>query len=184
MSEEEKKEKLQEQLESLINQVSSFNIKSNKRNIGFVFNTYTLLHFNDEDHPERPSRLMSIYSHLEKKGLLKRLEALKCPKIDPKDLESVHTKEHIDYVLETSKQRQGQEASLSVGNDVYVNEYSGDAALISAGGTVEGLKALAGENPTCQGVFAAVRPPGHHACSNQAAGFCFFNNVAVAARYA
>ena len=56
------------------------------------------------------------------------------------------------------------------------------AALISAGSTVEAVRAVC--NNTVDQSFAIVRPPGHHAHGSAAGGFCFFNNVAVAARVA
>jgi len=56
------------------------------------------------------------------------------------------------------------------------------SALVSAGSTVEAVRAVCSD--TVDQSFAIVRPPGHHAHSNAAGGFCFFNNVAVAARTA
>jgi len=53
---------------------------------------------------------------------------------------------------------------------------------LAAGGTIEGVRAVA--NGDVDSAFCIVRPPGHHAACSNIAGFCFFNNVAVAARYA
>jgi histone deacetylase 6 len=60
------------------------------------------------------------------------------------------------------------------------------AAFLSAGGAVEAIRALCDPNQVTpvDSVFAIVRPPGHHAHCSSNAGFCFFNNVAVAARVA
>ncbi|HSR10421.1 MAG TPA: histone deacetylase, partial [Thermodesulfobacteriota bacterium] len=66
--------------------------------------------------------------------------------------------------------------------DTYACSRSYDAARLAAGGTLAAVdKVVAGEAPNA---FAMIRPPGHHAESNRAMGFCLFNNVAVAACYA
>jgi acetoin utilization deacetylase AcuC-like enzyme len=66
--------------------------------------------------------------------------------------------------------------------DTSINVHTWDAALRAAGAALAATDAvMAGE---LNNAFCSVRPPGHHACRDQAMGFCFFNNVAVAARYA
>jgi acetoin utilization deacetylase AcuC-like enzyme len=66
--------------------------------------------------------------------------------------------------------------------DTSLNIHTWDAALRSAGAAIAATDAvIAGE---LENAFCAVRPPGHHACRDKAMGFCFFNNVAVAAKYA
>jgi acetoin utilization deacetylase AcuC-like enzyme len=63
-----------------------------------------------------------------------------------------------------------------------INAHTWDAALLSAGAAIEATDAvLAGE---LENAFCAIRPPGHHACRDKAMGFCFFNNVAIAAKHA
>jgi len=64
-----------------------------------------------------------------------------------------------------------------------MNKYTDQAAAISAGSTVEAVAAVCSQMMV-DNAFAIVRPPGHHAHSNQVAGFCFYNNVGVAARVA
>jgi acetoin utilization deacetylase AcuC-like enzyme len=66
--------------------------------------------------------------------------------------------------------------------DTSLNAFTWDAALRAAGAALEATDAvMAGE---LENAFCAVRPPGHHACRSKAMGFCFFNNVAIAAKYA
>ena len=66
--------------------------------------------------------------------------------------------------------------------DTVISMQSFDAALFAAGGAIAGVDAvMQGE---AKNAFVAVRPPGHHATTENAMGFCLFNNVAVAARHA
>ena len=70
----------------------------------------------------------------------------------------------------------------SLDPDTMINAHTWDAALLSAGAAIEATDAvLAGE---LENAFCAIRPPGHHACRDKAMGFCFFNNVAIAAKHA
>jgi acetoin utilization deacetylase AcuC-like enzyme len=66
--------------------------------------------------------------------------------------------------------------------DTSINVHTWKAALRAAGAALAATDAvMAGE---LENAFCAVRPPGHHACRDKAMGFCFFNNVAMAAKYA
>ena len=65
---------------------------------------------------------------------------------------------------------------------MYENRFTSQAAILSAGGTLEAMRAVC--SGSYDSSFALVRPPGHHAHCGKANGFCFFNNVAVAAKCA
>lgn len=65
--------------------------------------------------------------------------------------------------------------------DVYANRYTYECALMAAGASIEACNSIFLKN-SCDSVFAAVRPPGHHAQSDKIQGFCVFNNAAIAAR--
>jgi acetoin utilization deacetylase AcuC-like enzyme len=90
----------------------------------------------------------------------------------------VHDEDYIEYV-------RGGYASgiriLDIG-DTVISEKSAEAALYAAGACMMGIDLLKDES--ANRVFCAVRPPGHHAERDQARGFCLFNNIAIAARYA
>ena len=76
----------------------------------------------------------------------------------------------------------GGPSHAQVDPDTSLNVYTWDAALRSAGAAIDATDAvISGE---LSNAFCAVRPPGHHACRDKAMGFCFFNNVAIAAKYA
>lgn len=66
------------------------------------------------------------------------------------------------------------------GNSIYYNRLSFSAALLSAGGAIETCLAVARRQ--VRNAIAVIRPPGHHAECDQSMGFCFFNNVSIAAK--
>ena len=166
-----------------------------KRRVGFAYDNFMLLHENHKrPHPERPARLMSIYTYLENTKLLNKLIPVKCSFADLKYIERVHSKYMIEQVeksrydkhklrdegIQVLKEHGKQVNYLEY--DVYTNRWTYECALMAVGGTLEACDAIF-KRKECDSVFAAVRPPGHHAEESKVQGFCLFNNVAVAARY-
>jgi len=138
-------------------------------------------------HPECPDRLDAIEDRLLISGVGDALERLQAPPAPLADLELAHGKMHIAALRGLSD---GLKDDLKAGGpryaaldpDTSLNAHTWDAALRAAGAALAATDAvLAGE---LANAFCAVRPPGHHACRDKAMGFCFFNNVAVAAKYA
>ena len=66
--------------------------------------------------------------------------------------------------------------------DVYVSRYTYECALMAAGACIEACDAIF-KKQICNSVYAAVRPPGHHAEESKVQGFCLLNNTAIATRY-
>lgn len=135
-------------------------------------------------HPERPDRIRAVMARLAQQGLLDRVQRVDCREASIPELEACHTPE-----LVAGLQAASQEASKATDGlptyftpDTYVNAHTYQCARLSAGGCVQVTSAVARREARC-GV-AVVRPPGHHAESNTAMGFCFFNNAAIAARAA
>ncbi len=133
-------------------------------------------------HPECPERLAAIGDHLLATGLDQALLHRDVPAASPEQLARAHSAGYVAELLDRLQalRRDGGRAALDP--DTSANRHTLDAALRAAGAAVAATDAvLAGESDTA---FCAVRPPGHHATRDAAMGFCFFNNVAVAALHA
>ena len=138
-------------------------------------------------HPECPQRLDAIEDRLLISGVGDALERREAPFAALGDIELAHTREHVDTLRGMSERLRdeieaGGPTHAQVDPDTSLNASTWDAALRAAGAALAATDAvIAGE---MENAFCAVRPPGHHACHDRAMGFCFFNNVAIAAKYA
>ena len=145
---------------------------------GIVYDPVFLKHDPGSTHPESAYRLKVILDEIENNEELKSLVKFYPP--DTATQEEVlwnHSKELYEEVEKT----QGKPYTR-FDPDTTANEYTFEAALKAVGAQKTGLKLLLEEE--FDGVFCLVRPPGHHAEYDRAMGFCFFNNVAIAAHYA
>ena len=127
-------------------------------------------------HPERPERLDAVRRGLREAGLEGELQLLPPRPSTTPELLRVHTEEHVTRVAAT----RGRTTRFDP--DTQASPRSYEAALLAAGAVVDAVdRVLAGD---LDRAFCAVRPPGHHAESDRAMGFCLFNNAAVAAAQA
>jgi len=143
---------------------------------GYVYDSLFLEH-DLPGHPENHRRLERVLRVLEQYHLLERLVPIPAVPLSQERLERVHSADYIARVGRICQQGGGH-----LDMDTYVRPGSYDAALLAAGGLVEATRAvLDGE---VDNAFGLLRPPGHHAVRTRGMGFCLFNNVAIAARYA
>ena len=138
-------------------------------------------------HPECPERLDAIEDRLLVTGLGDALERFEAPEAALADIELAHDRMYV-AALRGMSDRLNEELMAGGPNyaqldtDTSINAHTWKAALRAAGAALAATDAvMAGE---LENAFCAVRPPGHHATRSKAMGFCFFNNVAVAAKYA
>jgi acetoin utilization deacetylase AcuC-like enzyme len=138
-------------------------------------------------HPECPQRLDAIEDRLLITGLDHALTRKEAAPASLADIELAHGRMYVaslrglsDALIEDMQA--GGPSYSALDPDTSINAHTWKAALRSAGAALEATDAvLAGE---LENAFCATRPPGHHACHDKAMGFCFFNNVAIAAKYA
>ncbi|MCW8915194.1 MAG: histone deacetylase family protein [Magnetovibrio sp.] len=131
-------------------------------------------HETGDEHPEHPLRHRTIETILENERFSDLVRAI-AHKADRKQLERVHTPQHVDHIFNSVP----KSGITYLDADTVVSSGSVDAALYGAGAACEAVDDVM--NGAARNAFCAIRPPGHHAEPNQAMGFCLFNNAAIAA---
>ena len=146
-------------------------------NTGLIYDPRYLEHDMGAGHPESPHRLRAIMQRLEQSGLASALTRIEPRKAEDEWVALVHQPRYLEFL----NQQAPTHGRLSLDADTAMSSGSLTAAYLAAGAALAGVDAImAGQ---VEHVFCAVRPPGHHAEADRAMGFCFFNNVAIAARY-
>ena len=144
---------------------------------GFLYDERYQQHRTGNYHPEVPDRLPAVYKGIEEAGLLERLTLIKATAADLKWVETVHDPDYIKRFASACSI--GDNIFDSLDNQMCTASY--EVALLAVGGVLEAVRLVM--EGKLDNAFCAVRPPGHHAEVDKAMGFCYFNNVAIAARY-
>ncbi|MDL2337249.1 MAG: histone deacetylase family protein [Pseudomonadota bacterium] len=133
-------------------------------------------------HPECPQRLDAIDDHLLAVGLDIALERREAPLVSLSDVALAHGSGYVAQLEDLLQQVSAGGEARAIDPDTIASPGTWNAVRRAAGAAVAATDAvLDGE---VSNAFCAVRPPGHHATRNETMGFCFFNNVAIAARHA
>ncbi|HQC80102.1 MAG TPA: histone deacetylase family protein [Accumulibacter sp.] len=144
----------------------------------FISHRECELHDMGSYHPESPDRLSAISDHMIAQGLDSYFVYHDAPLATIQQLKRVHTIAHIERL----KRAAPDLGIVHLDPDTAMNRHTWQAALRAAGAGVKAVDlVMTGE---VENAFCAVRPPGHHAERGAAMGFCFFNNIAVAAAHA
>ena len=144
---------------------------------GYLHDNRYLLHDTGPYHPEMADRLIAVYNGIKEAGLLDQLTLIPAVRADLKWIETVHDPNYIRRFEEICLS--GNRTFDYPDNQMCVDSY--ETAYLAVGGILDtARRIMEGE---LDNAFCAVRPPGHHAERDQAMGFCYFNNVAVTARY-
>lgn len=144
----------------------------------FISHPDTLLHVMDGNHPESPARISAIKERLALENLYDLLQCHDAPPATDEQLERVHAPAYVRHIRHSAPLA----GRVQLDPDTTMGPMTLSAALHAAGSVVLATDlVIAG---TAGNAFCCVRPPGHHAGRNRAAGFCIFNNVAVGAAHA
>lgn len=142
--------------------------------VAVVWDHTFLEHNAGEGHPERPERLIAIREVLHETDIWSQLAQVPARKAETAELERNHDSLHISQVLAS----RGKPLTIFDG-DTRASARTADAALLAAGGAIDLTRSVV-RGQFDRG-FSFGRPPGHHAEHEVAMGFCYFNNIAVAA---
>jgi len=143
---------------------------------GFYTNPIYLEH-DTGSHPENANRLRAIQDILTSDGLVKKLEVQKGRFATPAEIQMLHTEKLVSEIEFASN---SGAKSLHT-PDCIISPQTFTAALHAVGSVLDAVVEVAERR--FENAFCAVRPPGHHAEYNVSMGFCFFNNIALAAEF-
>jgi acetoin utilization deacetylase AcuC-like enzyme len=144
----------------------------------FITHSGCVKHDMGEFHPESPERLGAINDRLIAAGLLPCFEQHEAGFATRLQLERVHSATHVENIFSSSPRH----GIVHLDPDTAMNPFTLDAALGGAAAAILGVDLVMRDR--APNAFCAIRPPGHHAERDRPMGFCFFNNIAVAAAHA
>ena len=139
----------------------------------YISHPDTLLHVMDGNHPESPARISAIRQALATNGLDRSLRQYEAPAAEDRHLLRVHSARYVQYIRSVAPQA----GLVRLDPDTMMGPMSLSAALHATGAVILATDlVMRGE---ADNAFCCIRPPGHHAGRERAAGFCIFNHVAT-----
>ena len=135
---------------------------------------------------EQPERIEAVLARLEQTALLSKLRTLSSYSATDADLQLVHGVEYVEKIKmigHTTAEGYAARDVINAQSDLFANTESIQAARDAAGATITVTEMVLKSEGVNRGI-SIVRPPGHHAETEGPNGFCFFNNVAIAAKIA
>lgn len=138
----------------------------------------------DSNYPECPERFTSVIDRCREMKLIERCKELKPRLATKEEVLTIHTEDVYDLLKSTKgKTDEPYLEDLSSHYDaIYIHPTTFDLCLLACGSTIELVDNILDNK--IQNGMAIIRPPGHHAMKSEYNGYCFFNNVAVAAQHA
>jgi acetoin utilization deacetylase AcuC-like enzyme len=147
------------------------------RKTGIVEDKRYLLHLAGFSHPESPERLKGIYEMLDNPAMSWKFTQIEAREATYDEITMVHSPSYVNFIASTA----GRD-HVMLDSDTITSPETYMVAKLAAGGLCNAIDSvMKGE---VDNAFAFVRPPGHHAGRDTAAGFCVFNNVAIGAMHA
>ncbi len=144
----------------------------------YISHPDTLLHVMDGNHPESPARISAIRQALATNGLDRSLRQYQAPAAEDRHLLRVHSARYVQYIRSVAPQA----GLVRLDPDTMMGPMSLSAALHATGAVILATDlVMRGE---ADNAFCCIRPPGHHAGRERAAGFCIFNHVATGVAHA
>lgn len=144
-------------------------------NVGVVADKVFENHLPSYGHPESPERITALLKMLEEKELISKMKRIPLRKAEDEEILLVHTKSHFERIRATDGKNVYLDPDTSTSPDSF------QTSLFAVGSCLNMMgEFLKGNIKTG---FALIRPPGHHAESDRAMGFCLFNNIAIIAEY-